>query len=468
MMKPFMSKDFLLQNETARELYHQYAAMMPIIDFHNHLSAKEIYDDICYDNIAQLWLGGDHYKWRAMRTMGIPERLITGSGDPYERFLAWADTVQNAFGNPLYHWTHLELQRYFGITKPLSKENAKEVWTICNKKLHTKEYSVRNLLRMQKVQVLCTTDDPIDSLEYHRKLLNEGFEIQVLPTFRPDKAIAIEKKGFTQYLEQLENISGVKVDSVKGLLDALKNRLMYFIEAGCCITDHSLENEFYVESSVEEVDNILKKAVSGGQISQEECAKYHGYILRELGREYAKQGLVMQLHIGALRNNTTRLFQTVGLDAGVDGVSDMNYASQLSRLLDSMDKTNELPKVILYNLNEKDFQMLAVMIGNFQGNDKGIQGKIQLGSAWWFLDNKSGMERQFQTLANTGLVSSFIGMLTDSRSFLSFPRHEYFRRIICNIVGTYVENGEYPDDKEYLGNMIQRISYYNAKAYFNL
>ena len=467
-MKPFMSEDFLLNNETAKELFHEHAAKLPIIDFHNHLSAKEIYEDNCYGNITEVWLGGDHYKWRAMRTFGIAEELITGSSNPYERFLAWSDTVKNAFGNPLYHWTHLELQRYFGIKTPLSRETAKEIWDICNEKLQTKEYSIRNLLRMQRVQVLCTTDDPVDSLEYHKKLREEGFEIQVLPTFRPDKAIGIEKEGFVEYIEALGNVVGRKLRNVTDILDALKERLQYFMEVGCRVTDHSIENNFYVESSVEDVDNILKKVFACEQISECECAKYHGYILRELGRIYAKEDLVMQLHIGALRNNTTRLFQQVGADAGVDGVTDMNYAPQLSRLLDSMDRTNELPKVILYNLNEKDFQMLAVMIGNFQGNDKGIRGKLQLGSAWWFLDNKSGMEKQFDVLASAGLVSTFVGMLTDSRSFLSFPRHEYFRRIICNLVGTCVEQGEYPKDMDYLGAMIENISYYNAKAYFKL
>lgn len=467
-MVSFMSEDFLLSNETAKKLFHEYGSKMPIIDFHNHLSAKEIYENKCYNNIAEVWLGGDHYKWRAMRTFGISEEMITGKGDPYEKFLAWADTIQNAFGNPLYHWTHLELQRYFGITTPLNRVTAKKIWDECNAKLQTEEFSIRNLLKMQRVEALCTTDDPVDTLEYHKMLKEEGFEVQVLPTFRPDKAIAIEKPDFSQYIKTLGDVVGKKLENITDILDALKERLEYFIEAGCRVTDHSIENKFFVETSVEEVDNILKKSLTGGQLTEEECAKYHGYVLTQLGKEYAKHKLVMQIHIGALRNNSTRLFEKVGADAGVDCTTDMNYAAQLSKLLDSMDKTNELPKVILYNLNEKDFQMLAAMIGNFQGNEEGIRGKLQLGSAWWFLDNKMGMERQMQTLASAGLISTFVGMLTDSRSFLSFPRHEYFRRILCNLVGTRVENGEYPNDEMYLGAMIQNICYYNAKDYFRL
>ena len=467
-MVSFMSEDFLLSNETAKKLFHEYGSKMPIIDFHNHLSAKEIYENKCYNNIAEVWLGGDHYKWRAMRTFGISEELITGKGDPYEKFLAWADTIQNAFGNPLYHWTHLELQRYFGIKKPLNRSTAKEIWDECNAKLQTEEFSIRNLLKMQRVEALCTTDDPVDTLEYHKMLKEEGFEVQVLPTFRPDKAVAIEKPDFSQYINTLGDVVGKKIENVTDILDALKERLEYFIEAGCRVTDHSIENKFFVETCVEEVDNILKKSLTGGQLTEEECAKYHGYVLTQLGKEYAKHKLVMQIHIGALRNNSTRLFEKVGADAGVDCTTDMNYAAQLSKLLDSMDKTNELPKVILYNLNEKDFQMLAAMIGNFQGNEEGIRGKLQLGSAWWFLDNKMGMERQLKTLASAGLISTFVGMLTDSRSFLSFPRHEYFRRILCNLVGTHVENGEYPNDEKYLGAMIQNICYYNAKDYFRL
>lgn len=467
-MRPFMSEDFLLYNETAKVLFQNHAKEMPIVDFHNHLSAEEIYEDQCYQNIADVWLGGDHYKWRVMRAFGISEKLITGDSDPYERFLAWADTIQNAFGNPLYHWTHLELQRYFGVTKPLTKKTAKEIWDICNEKLRKREYSIRGLLKMQKVEVLCTTDDPVDSLVYHKKLSLEEPAFQVLPTFRPDKAIAIEKPAFADYMMVLGEAAGKKIETVTDIVEALIVRLQYFIEAGCRVSDHSIENPCYVETSVEEVDNILKKALCGGKLTEDECGKYHGYLLKELGRVYAQNHIVMQLHIGALRNNASRLVTKLGADIGVDGVTDMNYASWLAKLLDSMDAENELPKVILYNLNEKDFQMLAVMMGNFQSNEEGIRGKLQLGSAWWFLDHKTGMEKQLETLANAGLISTHIGMLTDSRSFLSFPRHEYFRRILCNRVGEYVEHGEYPADMEFLGTMIENICYYNAKSYFRL
>lgn len=465
-MMKFMSDDFLLSNDIAKKLYHDYAKAMPIIDFHNHLNTKEIYEDKCYDNIADVWLGGDHYKWRAMRTFGISEEIVTGKCDPYERFLAWAETVQNCIGNPLYHWTHLELQRYFGITKQLSKETAKEIWDECNAKLRTREFSIRNLLKMQNVAVLCTTDDPIDSLEYHKLLKEEGFEIQVLPTFRPDKAIAIEKTGFIEYIVSLGNVVNRKLNNVTDVIDALKERLQYFMKVGCRVSDHSIESTFYVETTVEEVDSIFKKALEGGQLTDEECGKYHGYLLSELGREYARNNLVMQIHIGAIRNNSTRLFEKLGVDVGGDGTTDMNFAPQLSKLMDSMDKTNELPKTILYNLNDKDFHMLAVMMGNFQSNEQGIRGKIQLGSAWWFLDHKPGMERQLEVLGSVGLISTFVGMLTDSRSFLSMPRHEYFRRILCNQIGIIVENGEYPDDMNYLGSMIENICANNAMNYF--
>lgn len=467
-MKSIIQDNFLLQTETARELYHDHACNLPIIDFHNHLNPKEIYEDRCYDNLAEVWLGGDHYKWRAMRAYGVFESLITGDGKPYEKFLAWAETVQNCFGNPLYHWTHLELKRYFNIDKTLSAATAEEIWNECNEKLRSREYSIRNLLRMQKVEVLCTTDDPIDDLEYHKKLKEEGFEIQVLPTFRPDKALAIEKDTFTEYLLQLGNKTSKKLLTVQDILDALKQRLLYFLKAGCRVTDHSLESHFYQPASEETVNAILQKGLSGTSLSAEECAMYRGYLLSALGREYAKHNLVMQLHIGALRNNSTRLVQKLGPDTGFDSLNDFQYAPSLSALLNSMDTSNELPKTVLYYLNPKDADTLSAMAGNFQSNDAGIKGKIQLGSAWWFCDHKAGMERQMEALSDVGLLSTFIGMLTDSRSFLSFPRHEYFRRILCNKAGVLVENGEYPKDMDYLGRMIENISYGNAKGYFNL
>lgn len=467
-MRTIIHDDFILKNETARALYHQSAESLPIIDFHNHLNPQEIYEDRCYDNLAEVWLGGDHYKWRAMRANGVPEELITGDGDPYEKFLAWADTVQNCIGNPLYHWTHLELKRYFGIDDVLTPETAPAIWEKCNALLKTPEYSIRNLLKMQNVEVLCTTDDPIDDLKWHKKLAEEGFEIQVLPTFRPGRALDIEKDDFADYIAQLGKRTDLEIHSLDDVLQALKKCLAYFIEAGCRVTDHSLESDFFLPASLEEADYIYQKRMSGETLSLEETAKYRGFVLTELGREYSRNNLVMQLHIGAIRNNSLRMFQHLGDDTGFDSLNDFNYAPQLSALLNAMDLTEELPKTVLYYLNSKDADMLAAMAGNYQSNTQNIRGKVQLGSAWWFCDHKRGMERQMNALADTGLISTFIGMLTDSRSFLSFPRHEYFRRILCNLIGSWVEDGEYPADMPYLNTLVQNICYTNAKQYFQL
>lgn len=467
-MRTIIHDDFILKNETARALYHQSAESLPIIDFHNHLNPQEIYEDRCYDNLAEVWLGGDHYKWRAMRANGVPEELITGDGDPYEKFLAWADTVQNCIGNPLYHWTHLELKRYFGIDDVLTPETAPAIWEKCIALLKTPEYSIRNLLKMQNVEVLCTTDDPIDDLKWHKKLAEEGFEIQVLPTFRPGRALDIEKDDFADYIAQLGERTDLEIHSLDDVLQALKKCLAYFIEAGCRVTDHSLESDFFLPASYEEADHIYQKRMRGETLSLEETAKYRGFILTELGREYSRNNLVMQFHIGAIRNNSLRMFQHLGADTGFDSLNDFNYAPQLSALLNAMDLTEELPKTVLYYLNPKDADMLAAMAGNYQSNTQNIRGKVQLGSAWWFCDHKRGMERQMNALADTGLISTFIGMLTDSRSFLSFPRHEYFRRILCNLIGSWVEDGEYPADMPYLNTLVQNICYTNAKQYFQL
>ncbi len=464
-----MDKDFLLQTDTAKILYHEYAEKLPIIDFHNHLDTSAILSDIRYDNIAEVWLGGDHYKWRGMRANGVSEELITGNkSGSFEQFAVWADTVQNSFGNPLYHWTHLELQRYFGVDTPLSPESAKNIWDVCNRKLKTPEFSVRSLLKMQNVEALCTTDDPADDLENHKILRESGYEIRVLPTFRPEKAIGIEKEGFQDYISKLEAKSGMTLDSAEAVAECLKKRLQYFVEQGCRVTDHSLESSFYVPATTKEVNEIFIKRMNGAGLSGKECAMYRGYLLTGLGKEYARKGLVMQLHIGALRNNSSRMFRKLGPDHGYDSLADFNYAPELSAMLDVMDETDELPKTVLYYLNPKDAEMLAGMCGNFQNNEKGIRGKMQLGTAWWFCDHKHGIENQLQTLESFGLLSTFIGMLTDSRSFLSFPRHEYFRRILCNHIGKAVENGEYPADINYLGKMTEDICYYNAKAYFSL
>jgi len=462
-----MDQNFLLKTETAKQLYHNHAKSMPIFDFHNHLSAKEIYDDLCYDNMSQIWLSGDHYKWRTMRAMGLPEAFITGKEvDPYEKFLKWADTVEHAIGNPVYHWTHLELQRYFNIEEPLSLKTAESIWNTCNAMLKTKEFSVRNLLRKQQVKALCTTDDPIDDLEYHKKLKAEGFEIKVLPTFRPDRAVTLEKPDFLEYIKLLGDKTNKTLTSVDMVLEALYERLEYFVEAGCLVTDHSLEYNIYQSGTTEEVNEIYRRKLSGGDITPEEYSKYRGYILSNLGKKYAGHGLVMQLHIGALRNNSRRMFASVGADAGFDSLNDMDYAPELSGLLDSMDQTNELPKTVLYCLNPKDNEMLAAMAGNFQS--EGAKGKVQFGTAWWFNDHKPGMERQMEALSSMGMISTFIGMLTDSRSFLSFPRHEYFRRILCNMIGTWVEDGEYPENMEFLGMLVENICFNNAVVYFGL
>lgn len=464
-MKNFMDKDFLLSNETAKALFAEVKDE-PIIDFHNHLNPQEIYEDKCFDNMAEVWLGGDHYKWRAMRANGVSEKLITGDGAPFDKFVAWADTVQNLIGNPLYHWTHLELQRYFGITKPLSPESAKEIWDECNSKLKQKDYSVRNLLKMQNVSVLCTTDDPADSLEWHKKIREDGFEIKVLPSFRPEKAIGIEKDEYKDYIARLADASGIDIVDVDSLLVALEKRLKFFIENGCKVSDHSLESTFFVDTTHDEVNELFKKKLSGAALDEIEAGKFRGYMLTELGRQYYKNGIVMQLHIGAIRNNSTRFHKLIGVDAGFDSLNDFNYAPQLSALLNSMDIYGELPKTILYCLNPKDTEMLAAMAGNFCSNEEGVKGKVQLGAAWWFCDHKNGMERQIEAMSDVGLISTSVGMLTDSRSFLSFPRHELYRRILCNKIGTWVENGEYPKDMEYLKVLVKRICGTNAVEYF--
>ena len=463
-MKNFMDSDFLLQTDTAKMLYHDAAETMPIFDYHNHLNQKAILEDSQMDNLTQVWLGGDHYKWRAMRAMGVPEELITGSGSDYDKFLAWARTIENSIGNPLYHWTHLELQRYFGITAPLSEATAKQIWDSANEQMRSKEFSVRNLILRQNVKYMCTTDDPADDLEAHKALKNENFGCTVLPTFRPEKAMAIEKPGYADYIAKLSEVSGVDIKNVDDLMKALEKRMDYFISVGCVVTDHSLEGCFYQPATVEDVDRVMKKRLEGEELTAAECGMYKGYVMIALGKMYARKNIVMQLHIGALRNNSSRQLAAIGVDSGFDSMDDIKYASYLSTMLNEMDKENLLPKTVLYSLNPNDNEMLASMAGNFQGG--GIRGKMQFGTAWWFNDHKPGMEAQLTVLSSIGLLSPFIGMLTDSRSFLSFPRHEYFRRILCNVVGNWVENGEYPNHPDFLKEMINNISYNNAYNYF--
>ena len=386
------------------------------------------------------------------------------NGSDYDKFLAWARTIENSIGNPLYHWTHLELQRYFGITAPLSEATAKQIWDSANEQMRSKEFSVRNLILRQNVKYMCTTDDPADDLEAHKALKNENFGCTVLPTFRPEKAMAIEKPGYADYIAKLSEVSGVDIKNVDDLMKALEKRMDYFISVGCVVTDHSLEGCFYQPATVEDVDRVMKKRLEGEELTAAECGMYKGYVMIALGKMYARKNIVMQLHIGALRNNSSRQLAAIGVDSGFDSMDDIKYASYLSTMLNEMDKENLLPKTVLYSLNPNDNEMLASMAGNFQGG--GIRGKMQFGTAWWFNDHKPGMEAQLTVLSSIGLLSPFIGMLTDSRSFLSFPRHEYFRRILCNVVGNWVENGEYPNHPDFLKEMINNISYNNAYNYF--
>ena len=466
MKGPFIHEDFLLPCETARELYHKHAAHAPVIDFHNHLDPRMICEDLRYGSITEAWLGHDHYKWRAMRANGIPERLITGDGDAYEKFEAWADTVQNCFGNPLYHWTHLELKRFFDIDETLRPETAGQIYEECNEKLQSAACSARSLLQRQGVKILCTSDDPADPLTWHKKIRAQGTGIQVLPSFRPGAELNIGQDGFREKIEKLGYAAGIRIAGIEDLIEALRLRLLYFIEQGCRVTDHSLEGDFFRPAGEKEADAILRKALAGSPVSDDEAASYRGYLLAELGKLYADHNLVMQLHIGAIRNMSTRLFDLLGADAGADSLADFSYAPQLGALMDAMDRTDRLPRMILYYLNPKDTLMLAGMAGNFQGNEKGIRSKVQLGSAWWFGDNMHGMEEQLQALCDVGLLSGFVGMVTDSRSFLSFPRHEYFRRILCGKIGLHVEEGLYPRDMDYLGKMVEDICAGNALSYF--
>ena len=465
-----MDEDFLLETETARTLYHKYAEKMPIVDYHNHLSPKEIYENQNYENLTDAWLGADHYKWRAMRSNGVPEEKITGDAPEFEKFEAWANTLPQLFGNPLYHWTNLELKRYFHIDQPLNGNNAKEIYCSCKNLLHKPEYRVRELLIQMNVEELCTTDDPADSLEYHKKLKEEELRFHVRPTFRPEKAMGISKAGYKEYIDSLSKAADIEITDYDSLLEALTKRLDFFYETGCRITDHSLEGKIYAPATKEEVNEIFKNRLSTPdemcEISKETEAKFKGYLLGDLAKEYHKRNMVMQLHIGAIRNNSTRMFKKLGVDAGFDSEDDFSYAAELSKLLDQADQSGCLPKTILYCLNPKDMEMLGSMIGNFQ--DGSCPGKIQLGPAWWFCDHKTGMERQMQTLMDYGVFARFTGMLTDSRSFLSFSRHEYFRRIMCNMIGEKVEKGEYPWDEDFLGQMVENICYYNSKNYLGI
>jgi glucuronate isomerase len=464
-MKPFLSADFLLQTATARQLYHEFAAPMPIIDYHNHLLPDQIAEDKQFENLTQIWLYGDHYKWRAMRANGVPEYYITGAASDWEKFEKWAETVPYTLRNPLYHWTHLELQRYFGITELLSKDSARRIYDECSAKLRTPEYSVRNLLRMMNVHTLCTTDDPADSLEHHRALATSGFEVQVLPAFRADKAMAVdEASGYNAYLDRLGAMAELEIKSLSDLHAALRRRHDFFAEHGCRLSDHGLEQIYAVDYTAEEAAAIFAKIRGGQNLEQAEIIQLKSAMLVFLAELDWEKGWTQQFHLGALRNNNTRMLRELGPDTGWDSIGDFSQAQALSRFLDRLDNQDKLAKTILYNLNPADNELLATMIGNF--NDGSVAGKMQFGSGWWFLDQKDGMEKQLNALSNMGLLSRFVGMLTDSRSFLSYPRHEYFRRVLCNLLGNDVENGELPHDLALLGQLVQNICYNNAQEYF--
>ncbi|TCP96553.1 D-glucuronate isomerase [Cricetibacter osteomyelitidis] len=466
-MKSFMDDDFLLSTETAKTLYHQYAEVMPIFDYHCHLSPKEIAENRQFNNLAEIWLEGDHYKWRAARSAGIEEHFITGDASDLEKYQQWAKVVPKCIGNPIYHWTHLELRRPFGIENTVFNEkSAVEIWEKCNTLLAKPEFSARGIMQQMNVKLVGTTDDPVDDLRYHQQIkADSSFDIEVVPTFRPDKAFKIDLPTFTDYIHTLSQVSGIQINQFADLLAALEQRLNHFDNVGCKASDHGIEIvRFAPIPSEQTLDRILQTRLSGSALTELEISQFYTALLVWLGKEYHKRNWVMQYHIGALRNNNTRMFKQLGADSGFDSIGDRNYAEQLSALLDTMDQTNQLPKTILYCLNPRDNEMIGTMIGNFQGG--GIAGKIQFGSGWWFNDQKDGMERQLQQLSQLGLLSQFVGMLTDSRSFLSYTRHEYFRRILCEMLGKWVENGEVPNDLELLGKMVQDICYNNAKNYF--
>ncbi|MFW6259754.1 MAG: glucuronate isomerase [Tangfeifania sp.] len=461
-----MDENFLLQTETAQKLYHNYAVKMPVFDYHCHISPKEIAEDKQFDNLAQIWLYGDHYKWRAMRTNGVDEHFCTGDASDWEKFEKWAETVPYTLRNPLYHWTHLELKRFFGIEKLLGPETAKEIWDTCNAKLQTPEYSVKNLIRMANVHTICTTDDPVDSLEYHRQIKESDFEVKVLPAWRPDKAMAVEDAdAYNKYIDKLEEVSGVEVNTFEHLMEALDKRHKFFHENGCRLSDHGLETAYAEDYSKRDIIDIFSKVRYGAKLTPTEIVKFKSCMLYELGIMDHSRGWTQQFHLGALRNNNTRLFNKLGPDTGFDSIGDFEVARPLSKLLDRLDLNDQLSKTIIYNLNPRDNELIATMIGNFQ--DGSVPGKMQFGSGWWFLDQKEGMEQQMNALSNLGLLSRFVGMLTDSRSFLSYTRHEYFRRTLCNLIGTDVENGELPNDMNMLGKMVEDICFNNAYHYFN-
>jgi len=464
-MKAFIHDDFLLQSEQAKILYHQYAKNQPIIDYHCHLNPKLIAEDYKFADMWDIWLNGDHYKWRAMRTNGISERFVTGDASPKEKFLKWAETVPMTLRNPLYHWSHLELARHFDEFELLNSDNAERIYNECNEKLKSDGFSCRSLMRRMKVEVVCTTDDPIDDLFYHDKIADSGFEIKVLPTFRPDKACNIlDVKEYNAYLDMLGKKCGIEIVSLDDLITALQTRHDYFHSRGCRLSDHGIGAFSPVSIPKEKLEGPFQNLRRGKKVEMGYFGAIQNAVLFELARMDHEKGWVQQYHYGALRNNNTMMLEKVGVDAGYDSIGDLPVANSMSRFFDHLQKENELAKTIIYNLNPTDNHVVATMIGNFQ--DGSVPGKIQFGSGWWFLDQKDGMESQMNVLSNLGLISRFVGMLTDSRSFLSYPRHEYFRRILCNLLGEDMRKGLLPDDEKIIGNMVSHISYLNAKEYF--
>lgn len=464
--KSFINNDFLLQNQFAKDLYENYASQLPIIDYHCHLSPKEIAQDRKYENITQLWIHGDHYKWRAMRTLGVEEKYITGDATDKEKFMAWARVVPYTLRNPLFQWTHLELKRYFGIDEMLNETSAERLYEEINSKLQEPGFSCKGLLRKMNIKLICTTEDPTDPLEYHKQIRDSDFEIQISTSFRPDKAIMIEANSFRNYIQSLGDSADVSIDSFQKLCDALTSRINYFHENGCRLSDHGLDQISFETFSSSEIEGIFKRKLAGDTLSELDIEKFKAAILLFLGEKYEEKGWVQQFHLGALRNTNKRMLERLGPDTGWDSISDLPQAEKLSKYLDALDGKNKLARTILYNLNPSDNEVFASMAGNF--NDGSVKGKVQFGAAWWFLDQKDGIIKQLNALSNMGMISSFIGMLTDSRSFLSYPRHEYFRRVLCNLFGEEMASGELPDDIDLVGTIIADISYYNAREYFNL
>ncbi len=477
-MKSFLDNDFLLQTDTAKHLFHDYSEELPIIDYHCHISPREIYEDKRFDSLGDVWFGGkqadgsyfgDHYKWRLMRSNGIPEELVTGRDDELERFKRFADALSLSIGNPMYHWCHLELKKYFGIDEPLTPVNAEKIWNKCNDMLRNDDsFTVRGLIKKSNVAYVGTTDDPVDSLEWHEKIAaDESIDFLVRPSFRPDKAVNIHKEGFKEYIQELAGVVGKEtLDSTQDVIDALIERVEYFAGRGCVASDHGLDYVPFRIVSMEECDKAFRKAMSGEEVSTEEAEGYQTALLIALGKAYHKHGIAMEIHYSCMRNKNERMFRLIGPDTGYDMIANNTCGENIANLLSELDKTEELPKTIIFSLNPSDNQQIGTIIGGFQSSE--VPGKIQHGPAWWFNDTKIGMEEQMKSLASLGILGNFIGMLTDSRSFLSYTRHDYFRRIMCNLIGGWVENGEYPNDEEALKRIVSGISYYNAKRYFNL